>query len=134
MVDLLPTLRRGDVVQVTWRDIAEDPTGDPDRAALASGRNTLGFFWGDKQDATLNIPCIVLTNTLDHDVVGQGGYSIFPVALIQSIQVIRRVIRRSRNAAKRNPKQQPLQHPQGEGAVEGAGHVGGGGSDGGEVG
>lgn len=83
-------LLRGDLLKIIWVDIAEDSTGDPDKATLAR-RTSYGLFWARGESSGL--PVIVTTTTLDDDVQGQSGYCIYPVAVIVELEIVKKVRR-----------------------------------------
>ena len=79
--------RRGDLVEICWLDINEDPSGDPDDAKLAR-RTTFGLFWELRSENGVRV--LVTTTTVDEDDDLQSGYCIYPLACIRKIRVIRR--------------------------------------------
>ena len=83
-------LVRGDLLRVEWVDIAEDPVGNPALAQLAR-RTSYGLFWAFQE--SLGVVCVVTTTTVDHDVQGQNGYTIYPIGCIRNVTVIKRVRR-----------------------------------------
>jgi len=93
-------LQRGDLIRVEWVDIAEEPSGNPATAQLAR-RTSYGLFWG-LQDS-FGFSCLVTTTTVDHDVQGQNGYTIYPGGCIAHVTVIKRS-RRPRPRAPRKKK------------------------------
>jgi hypothetical protein len=93
-------LARGDLLRVEWVDIAEDPVGNPVVAQLAR-RTSYGLFWAFQE--SLGVPCVVTTTTVDHDVQGQNGYTIYPLGCIRNLTVIKRV----RRPHVRKPKAAP---------------------------
>lgn len=76
-------LRRGDLIEVKWLDITEDPVGNPSEATLPV-RHSVGYFWG----ATMGT--FVTTGTMDSDVADQSGYVIYPMGVIVGIKRIRK--------------------------------------------
>jgi hypothetical protein len=80
-------LQKGDLLRVEWVDIAEDPSGNPATAQLAR-RTSYGLFWGLQESFGVN--CLVTTTTVDHDVQGQNGYTIYPLGCIRDLKVIKR--------------------------------------------
>ena len=80
-------MTRGDLLEITWVDITEDSTGDPNVAAL-SKRISFGFFWAEVD--SLGIPSLITTMTRDEDVEEQAGWCIYPKCCILSIEVIKR--------------------------------------------
>jgi hypothetical protein len=78
---------RGDLVQLDWVDIFEDPTGDPTKAALKR-RTSYAIFWERRQDNGLDV--IVTTTTIDDDAPSQQGYCIYPAACVVALKVIKR--------------------------------------------
>jgi hypothetical protein len=82
---------RGDLVQIDWVDIFEDPTGDPDKAGLKR-RTSYAVFWDRRQDPN-GIDVIVTTTTIDEDVAAQQGYCIYPAACVVGLKVIKRARR-----------------------------------------
>jgi hypothetical protein len=86
---------RGDLVQIDWVDIYEDPTGDPNKAALKR-RTSYALFW-DRREDTDGIEVIVTTTTIDDDAPSQQGYCIYPAACVLALKVIKR----SRHSASR---------------------------------
>lgn len=79
---------RGDLVQVDWVDIYEDPVGDPEKAQLKR-RISYALFWDRRVDST-GVDVIVTTTTIDDDASSQQGYCIYPAACVLSLQVIKR--------------------------------------------
>jgi hypothetical protein len=84
------------MIEVSWVDIYEDVTGDPDKARLAK-RPSLGYFWG--RTVFEGIPVLVTTNTLDTELSGQQGYCCYPEACIVAVKVIKRKRRKSRKSS-----------------------------------
>jgi hypothetical protein len=80
-------LARGTLIQLTWHDITEDSVGDPTKASMMT-RHTYTLFWEQKVDKGLD--CIVTTYTLDKESPAQQGWCITPLAVVDSIKVIRR--------------------------------------------
>jgi hypothetical protein len=92
-------LQRGDLIRVEWVDIAEEPSGNPATAQLAR-RTSYGLFWG-LQDS-FGFSCLVTTTTVDHDVQGQNGYTIYPLGCIGDVKIIKRARRpRAKRARKK---------------------------------
>lgn len=79
--------KRGDLIRVDWVDIAEDPGGDPDSAALVE-RTSYGLFWAKKEDR--GIPVLVTTTTLDKVHNGQNGWCIYPVSCVRKTSLIKK--------------------------------------------
>jgi hypothetical protein len=80
-------------------DIAEEPSGNPATAQLAR-RTSYGLFWG-LQDS-FGFSCLVTTTTVDHDVQGQNGYTIYPLGCIGDVKIIKRARRpRAKRARKK---------------------------------
>lgn len=86
-------MERGDLIEIKWLDIAEDPVGNPDRAKLPR-RSSYALFWEERLDG--DIPVLVTTNTLDSDTPDQQGYCIYPRSVVVGIEVIRRKGKRKR--------------------------------------
>jgi hypothetical protein len=82
---------RGDLVQIDWVDIYEDPTGDPEKAALKR-RKSYAIFWDRRQDES-GAEAIVTTTTIDEDVPAQQGFCIYPAACVLGMRVIKRARR-----------------------------------------
>jgi hypothetical protein len=82
---------RGDLVQIDWVDIYEDPIGDPEKAALKR-RTSYAVFWDRHQDAS-GLEAIVTTTTVDEDVPAQQGFCIYPAACVVGLRVIKRARR-----------------------------------------
>lgn len=82
MIDLTP-FNRGDAVEVAWVDICEDPTGDPDKAHLAT-RHDLGYFWSAKDEL------VVLTHTMDEDISGQQGWIAIPQSCVREVKILKK--------------------------------------------
>lgn len=93
---------RGDLVQVDWVDIYEDPAGDPDDAELMR-RTSFGMFWDRRDDN--GVPVLVTTTTLDPNGSAQQGYCVYPTACVVAIKVVKRKRRQ------RKPKPQPTGDP-----------------------
>jgi hypothetical protein len=76
-------LKRGDLIEIRWWDITEDPVGNPARAVLPV-RHSVGYFWGcNKHD-------FITTMTMDEDVADQSGYAIYPVGVIAGVNIVKR--------------------------------------------
>jgi hypothetical protein len=84
---------RGDLVEITWVDILEDATGDPDKSDLCQ-RVSIGWVWGQKQSHGME--CLVTTTTRDHDGASQQGYCIYPRSCVLAMKVIKRASRARR--------------------------------------
>ncbi len=82
---------RGDLVQIDWVDIYEDPTGDPNKAALKR-RTSYALFWDRRVDET-GLEVVVTTTTIDDDAPTQQGYCIYPAACVVNLKVIKRAHR-----------------------------------------
>lgn len=82
---------RGDVVCVSWVDIYEDATGNPDAAKLAR-RTSYGLYWDRRQDDGLEV--IVTTTTIDTDGPQQQGFCVYPAACVRSLKIIKRAKRK----------------------------------------
>lgn len=78
---------RGDLTEVRWVDIAEDPCGNPDSATL-SRRTSYGLFWEQRQDHGIDV--VVTTTTVDENHHDQAGYCIYPLACVVRLKVIKR--------------------------------------------
>ena len=89
---------RGDVVQLDWVDIFEDPTGDPDKATLKR-RTSYALFWDRREDGS-GLDVIVTTTTIDDDVPAQQGYCIYPAACVVGLKVIKRARHTNRRPAR----------------------------------
>lgn len=81
---------RGDLCEISWVDIQEDVTGNPDEAKLAQ-RTSYGLFWGRRDES--GIPTIITTTTMDEDLAGQNGYCCYPAACVRVLKVIKRARR-----------------------------------------
>ena len=92
---------RGDLIQVDWVDIVEDPVGDPADAELRR-RTSYGLFWDRRDDAGVSV--LVTTTTMDPDDSSQQGYCIYPSACVTRIKIIKR----KRRASRKNQK--PTEH------------------------
>ncbi len=79
---------RGDLLQLDWVDIFEDPTGDPNKAALKR-RTSFALFWERREDPS-GLDVIVTTTTIDEDLYAQQGYCIYPEACVIALKVIKR--------------------------------------------
>jgi hypothetical protein len=82
---------RGDIVQIDWVDIYEDPIGDPEKATLKR-RKSYAVFWDRRQDVS-GTEVIVTTTTIDEDVPAQQGFCIYPAACVLGMRVIKRARR-----------------------------------------
>ncbi len=91
-------LQRGDLIRVEWVDIAEEPSGNPATAQLAR-RTSYGLFWGLQESFAFS--CLVTTTTVDHDVQGQNGYTIYPLGCLRDVTVIKRARRSSARKKKK---------------------------------
>lgn len=87
---------RGDLVEVAWVDIYEDPTGNPDAGDLAL-RHSFGLFWDYRKSH--GVDAVVTTTTLDAGNPESQGYCIYPVSCIVSMKVIKRKNRKRRAKA-----------------------------------
>ena len=76
-------LRRGDLIEVQWVDIYEDPVGNPDKAQLIR-RHSVGYFWSGDETT------FITTMTMDEDALGQNGYCIYPLGTVAQVRIIRR--------------------------------------------
>jgi hypothetical protein len=76
-------LKRGDLIEVKWLDITEDPVGNPSEAKLPT-RHSVGYFWGATEST------FTTTMTMDDDVEEQSGYCIYPLGVIVGIKRIRK--------------------------------------------
>jgi hypothetical protein len=83
---------RGDLVQIDWVDIYEDPVGDPDKASLKR-RTSYAVFWDRRADEN-GLEVIVTTTTVDDDAATQQGYCIYPAACVVGLKVIKRARRK----------------------------------------
>lgn len=84
---------RGDLVCVSWVDIAEDSVGNPDEAALAR-RTSYGLFWGKSEDE--GIPVYVTTTTIDSDDAAHSGWCCYPISCVVKLTIIKRARRRKK--------------------------------------
>jgi hypothetical protein len=91
--------RRGDLIQVEWVDIQEEPTGDPRKAHLYR-RMSYGIFWDTKDDWGKR--CLVTTTTMDPD-PESSGWCIYPEGCLVEVKLVRRS-RAKKAAAKRKPR------------------------------
>ena len=91
---------RGDLVEVSWVDIFEDPTGDPDEAEL-SRRTSIGYYWSKREDRGVEI--VVTTTTQDEGGPGQQGYCVYPSGCITQLKIIKRARRVRTKKAKEGP-------------------------------
>ncbi len=82
---------RGDLVQIDWVDIYEDPTGDPEKAVLKR-RKSYAVFWDRRPDES-GTEAIVTTTTIDEDAPAQQGFCIYPAACVLGMRVIKRARR-----------------------------------------
>lgn len=80
-------LRRGDLIEVQWLDIFEDPVGNPDAGEVAT-RLSIGYFWGVRQSA--GIDAFITTTTIDVVDEGTNGYCCYPLAVIADVKLIKR--------------------------------------------
>lgn len=85
--DVEQVLRRGDLVQVSWVDILEDPVGDVKQAKVGQ-RTSFAIFWEIKEMEGLTI--LVTTTTVDETDTGQMGYCAYPLGVVKDIKLIRR--------------------------------------------
>lgn len=84
--------QRGDLIEIRWVDILEDPTGDPDEAELCS-RTSYALFWSKCQSK--GIDCIVTTTTRDHEATQQQGFCIYPSACVVAMKIIKKSRRKA---------------------------------------
>jgi hypothetical protein len=89
-MDLKPEeLIRGDLIEVHWSDICEEPTGDPDEAEVYP-RVSVGYFWARKASKR-GMPVLVTTTTIDKDEeTSQSGWCAYPESVITRIKSIRK--------------------------------------------
>lgn len=80
-------LQKFDRIEVQWRDICEDPTGNPANATAAR-RMSIGLFLEVKEDR--GIESLVTSTTID-DITDQSGYCIYPIGCVEKVKVVRRV-------------------------------------------
>jgi len=80
-------LRRGDLIEVKWLDIFEDPVGNPDAASVAT-RLSIGYFWGLAESA--GVTAFVTTTTIDNVDEGTNGYCCYPLSIIVSLKLVRK--------------------------------------------
>jgi len=78
-------LIRGDLVEVHWVDITEDPVGDPSKAELPLQIN-IGYFYEKKMSR--DMPIIVTTTSVISD--DQSGYAVYPECIVVRIKMIRK--------------------------------------------
>ncbi len=94
-------LERGDLLQVEWVDIYEDPGGDPDEAKLCR-RHSIGFFWG--RSAADGVPILVTTTTIETDAdTSSSGFCAYPEGIVVAIKVIKRKRRKKPRKIEGNP-------------------------------
>lgn len=86
--DVEQALHRGDLIQVEWSDILEDPAGDVKKAQVGK-RTSFALFWEVKDDDSGN-PILVTTTTVDELDTGQMGYCAYPLGAVRNIHLIRR--------------------------------------------
>jgi hypothetical protein len=88
-MDLKPEeLIRGDLIEVHWVDIWEEPVGDPDEAEIGP-RVSVGYFWERKESRGL--PILITTTTIDKEEdTGQSGWCAYPESVITRIKSIRK--------------------------------------------
>jgi hypothetical protein len=80
--------RRGDVVEVDWLDIAEDPVGDPRKAEIAR-RKSVGCYWGWKNQHGRRV--LVTTTTKDaEDLQHSSGYCAYPWSVVLGLKILKR--------------------------------------------
>lgn len=92
-------LIRGDLIQVKWMDITEDPVGNPDKP-VPSHRHSIGLFWG--RGVSGGLPVLVTTTTLEMDeAIDSSGYCAYPEGAIVEVRMIKRK-RRPRKVKKPN--------------------------------
>jgi len=90
-------LERGDLLQIEWLDITEDPVGNPDQPKLAH-RHSIGFFWTVGEDA--GVRTLVTTTTLESDdEVENSGYCVYPEGTVHRVKIIKRKRRRRKAVA-----------------------------------
>jgi hypothetical protein len=78
---------RGDLVEVVWLDITENPVGDPDEAAM-SRRVSYGLLWDQRKEGKLEV--LVTTTTRDAFGSHQSGWCIYPMGCIESVKILKR--------------------------------------------
>jgi hypothetical protein len=85
--------KAGDIVLVRWRDITEDPVGDPNGPTAGTlPRTSIGFFVR-KTRKTL------FTSTMSEgwdelEFQGQSGWCAYPAGVIDSIEIIREAVQK----------------------------------------
>lgn len=83
-------LQRGDLIQVIWMDVVEDPVGDPDAAKLAY-RTSYGLFWAWKDSLVGKSRTLVTSNTVDDPhIMSQSGWIAYPEGMILSIKLVKK--------------------------------------------
>jgi 5-methylcytosine-specific restriction endonuclease McrA len=96
----LNTLTTGDLIQIVWADVLEDPTGPVEEAKVAT-RTTYGVFCHRKRGMGGAPPYLVVSNTLDDPETGnQSGWTAFPEGMLLSVKFVRG--RSNKRAHKRN--------------------------------
>lgn len=99
----LSHLERGDVIEVHWADIYTDHNGDPSEGDVVT-RPSNGYFWETKVSPEVGFEVLVITNTLDQDLVGQNGYTAIPTCVITQVKMIRKKNRRRKAKKVEVPK------------------------------
>lgn len=78
--------RKGDIIQIDWLDIQEDPVGNTDKAKVAR-RTSYAVFWEIKDDQGHQV--LVTTSTIDPQ-ADQSGWCAYPIGCVVGIKVIKR--------------------------------------------
>ena len=78
---------RGDLVKVTWRDVYEDATVNPELGKTIE-RVSYGLFWADELRG--GHQTLVTTTTIDPDGPQQAGYCAYPRGMVLTIDIIKR--------------------------------------------
>lgn len=80
-------LKRGDLVEVHWVDITEDPVGDLIKADVFE-RVSIGYFWEIKR--TSHCASVLVTTTTLDSTIEQSGWCAYPIGCVQDIRIIRK--------------------------------------------
>lgn len=94
VADVQQALKQGDLIEVHWSDVSEDPVGDVKKASVVE-RISFGIFWEVKEQNGITL--LVTTTTLDKADMGQSGYCAYPLGMVREIKLIRRGKRGKKN-------------------------------------
>jgi len=83
--------KTGDLVEIQWVDVYEDPVGSP-AEALPCLRISYGIYFAKREMEVggWKLPFIITTTTLDETGPQQSGYCIYPEGVVLDVKVVRK--------------------------------------------